>query len=256
MISFTGSTRAGKRIGELAMQRVARVTLELGGKSPMVILDDADLEEAVTYGVQDCFANSGQTCNALTRMLVPRESSAEVAAIARRVADGVIVGDPLAPGTDLGPLVSQVQQDKVLGYIRRGIEDGATVVAGGADVPGGAGAGYFVRPTVFSDVSNDMAIAREEIFGPGPRDHPLRRRGRRDPRSPTTATTDSGLASGRRARSGRSELPAASGSAASASTAPKVRTRRRSAATSSPASGREMGRFGLEEYLEIKALVV
>ena len=119
------------------MQRVARVTLELGGKSPLVILDDADLEEAVTYGVHDCFANSGQTCNALTRMLVPRAVAAEAAAIAARVADGMVVGDPLADGTQLGPLVSEAQRDRVRDYIRRGVAEGATLVAGGADAPPG-----------------------------------------------------------------------------------------------------------------------
>ena len=166
MVSFTGSTRAGTRIGALAMQRVARVTLELGGKSPLVVLDDADLQEAVTYGVRDCFANSGQTCNALTRLLVPRASMAEAAAVAARVADSLVVGDPLVPGTDLGPLVSEAQRDRVRGHISRGVADGATLVAGGAEAPDGAGDGYFVRPTVFADVSNDMAVAREEIFGP------------------------------------------------------------------------------------------
>jgi acyl-CoA reductase-like NAD-dependent aldehyde dehydrogenase len=148
------------------MQRVARVTLELGGKSPLVILDDADLEEAVTYGVRDCFSNSGQTCNALTRMLVPRESAAEAAAIAARIADGIAVGDPLEPGTQLGPLVSETQLERVLAYIRLGVGEGARLVAGGADAPRDAGPGFFVRPTVFSDVTQDMTIAREEIFGP------------------------------------------------------------------------------------------
>ncbi|HET8662693.1 MAG TPA: aldehyde dehydrogenase family protein [Nocardioides sp.] len=166
MVSFTGSARAGKRIGALAMERVARVTLELGGKSPFVILDDAHLEEAVRYGVHDCFTNSGQTCNALTRMLVPRSVATEAAAIAARVAEGMVVGDPLEPGTQLGPLVSDVQRERVRGYIRRGLAEGASLLTGGADAPAGSGPGYFVRPTVFTDVTNDMTIAREEIFGP------------------------------------------------------------------------------------------
>jgi aldehyde dehydrogenase (NAD+) len=166
MVSFTGSTRAGTRIGALAMQRVARVTLELGGKSPLVVLDDADLEAAVRYGVLDCFANSGQTCSALTRLLVPRAAAAEAAAIAARVAGAVVVGDPLTPGTQLGPLVSEAQRDRVRDLIRRGVAEGARLVAGGPEAPEGAGAGYFVRPTVFADVSNDMTVAREEIFGP------------------------------------------------------------------------------------------
>jgi aldehyde dehydrogenase (NAD+) len=165
MVSFTGSGRAGKRIGALALQRVARLTLELGGKSPLVILDDADLEAAVEYGVRDCFTNSGQTCNALTRMLVPRASADDAAAIAAKVADSLVVGDPLEPGTDLGPLVSDVQRDRVQSFVRRGISEGARLVAGGLGSPVD-GDGYFVRPTVFADVTNDMAIAREEIFGP------------------------------------------------------------------------------------------
>ena len=130
-----------------------------------MILDDADLEKAVTYGVRDCFTNSGQTCNALTRMLVPRAWSAEAATIAAQVADGLVVGDPLDASTELGPLVSEVQRDRVRSFVRRGLDEGSRMVAGGTDSPV-AGDGYFVRPTVFADVSNDMTIAREEIFGP------------------------------------------------------------------------------------------
>jgi acyl-CoA reductase-like NAD-dependent aldehyde dehydrogenase len=166
MVSFTGSTRAGRRIAEIAARRVARVTLELGGKSPLVVLDDADLEQAVAYGVRDCFANSGQTCNALTRMLVPRARADEAADLAGRVAEGLVVGDPLDAGTDLGPLVSHAQRDRVREHLRRGLVDGARLVTGGVDSPSGLPDGFFVRPTVLADVTNDQPIAREEVFGP------------------------------------------------------------------------------------------
>ncbi len=166
MVSFTGSTRAGRRVSELAAQSVKPVALELGGKSPNVILDDADLETAVTDGVSKCFLNSGQTCSALTRMLVPRERLAEAEQIAAAVAGAFTVGDPFGEETKLGPLVSDVQRERVRGYIRKGVDEGAKLVAGGAEAPDGLGRGYFVRPTVFSDVRSDMTIAQEEIFGP------------------------------------------------------------------------------------------
>jgi acyl-CoA reductase-like NAD-dependent aldehyde dehydrogenase len=166
MISFTGSTRAGRRVAELAAGTVKRVTLELGGKSPNVILDDADLERAVTDGVGKCYLNSGQTCSALTRMIVPRSKLGEVEDIATRVAESFTPGDPFAATTRLGPLASKSQQDTVRNYIQKGIDEGAKLLTGGAEAPEGLETGYFVRPTVFSDVSNDMTIAREEIFGP------------------------------------------------------------------------------------------
>ncbi len=166
MISFTGSTRAGKRVSELAAQRVARVTLELGGKSANLILDDADLETAVTKGVSDCYLNSGQTCSAPTRMLVPRARNAEALAIAKRVAESFTVGPAFDDASKLGPLVSDVQRERVRGYIKKGIAEGATLVTGGAEAPEGLAKGYFVRPTVFGNVRNEMTIAQEEIFGP------------------------------------------------------------------------------------------
>jgi acyl-CoA reductase-like NAD-dependent aldehyde dehydrogenase len=166
MVSFTGSTRAGKRVSELAAQTVKRVALELGGKSANIILRDADLEQAVTSGVGACYANSGQTCSALTRMLVPRESLSAAEEIAKRVAETYTVGDPFADGTRLGPVISQTQLDRVRGYINKGVEEGAKLVTGGAEAPEGLEQGYFVRPTVFSDVDNSMTIAQEEIFGP------------------------------------------------------------------------------------------
>jgi betaine-aldehyde dehydrogenase len=166
MVSFTGSTRAGKRVAELGAQTVKRVTLELGGKSANIILDDADLEQAVTDGVGKCYLNSGQTCSALTRMLVPRDKLAEAEEIAARVAATFTPGDPFAETTRLGPLASKAQQDRVRGFIQKGVDEGAKLITGGAESPEGLEQGYFVRPTVFSEVDTSMTIAQEEIFGP------------------------------------------------------------------------------------------
>lgn len=169
MVSFTGSTRAGKRVAEVAAQNVKKVSLELGGKSPNLILDDLDDEgftKAVAAGVGKCFLNSGQTCTALTRMLVPRARLAQAEQVAAATAAKFTVGDPFDPATRLGPLVSAAQRERVRGFIQSGIDEGATLVTGGTDSPEGLSAGYFVRPTVFSNVTPDMTIAREEIFGP------------------------------------------------------------------------------------------
>jgi betaine-aldehyde dehydrogenase len=167
MISFTGSTRAGKRISELAAQSVKRVALELGGKSASVILDDADLAAAVKGTLNGCYLNSGQTCTALTRMLVSEKQYPEAAKIAAEIAKGFTVGDPMAETTKLGPLTSQAQLEKVKKYIEKGIAEGAELLAGGAELPEGvAPGGYFVKPTVFGRVKNAMTIAQEEIFGP------------------------------------------------------------------------------------------
>jgi acyl-CoA reductase-like NAD-dependent aldehyde dehydrogenase len=166
MVSFTGSTRAGKRVSELASATVKPVAMELGGKSANLILDDADLERAVPDGVAKCFLNSGQTCSALTRMLVPRQRLAEAEQIAVAAAEAFTPGDPFDSSTRLGPLVSDVQRERVRGYIRKGEEEGARLLTGGPDAPEGLDRGYFVRPTVFSDVEPEMTIAQEEIFGP------------------------------------------------------------------------------------------
>ncbi len=166
MVSFTGSTQAGKRVSEVASKTVKRVALELGGKSANVILDDADLAKAVKHGVQDCYLNSGQTCCAMTRMLVPRARHDEAARIAKQVAEAFTPGGAFDPAAKLGPLVSKTQQERVRGYIRKGIEEGATLVTGGAEQPESLPRGYFVKPTVFSNVKNDMTIAQQEIFGP------------------------------------------------------------------------------------------
>jgi len=166
MVSFTGSTRAGKRVSELAAQTVKRVALELGGKSASIILDDADLPQAVKGTIGACYLNSGQTCSAHTRMLVPRARYDEVKAIAAKVVEGFTLGDPLSETTRLGPLISAVQKERVTGYIRRGLEEGAELVAGGPDVPAGLEKGFFVKPTVLGNVDPKATVAQEEIFGP------------------------------------------------------------------------------------------
>jgi aldehyde dehydrogenase (NAD+) len=166
MVSFTGSVESGRRIAQLAAESVKRVCLELGGKSANVILPDADMDIAVKVGVGNCFLNAGQTCSAWTRMLVPSYRHDELSAMAARYAAGYTVGDPLQAGTRLGPLVSSAQRDRVRRYIQSGIDEGATLVAGGTEPPAGLSTGYFVSPTVFGGVRRDMTIAREEIFGP------------------------------------------------------------------------------------------
>jgi aldehyde dehydrogenase (NAD+) len=166
MVSFTGSTRAGIQIAKSAADTVKRVSQELGGKSPNIIFDDDGLEAAVTRGVLHCFGNSGQSCNAPTRMLVERSAYDAAVAIAGRVAATVKLGDPTAPGPHLGPVSSKAQYDKIQRLIEVAIAEGATLVAGGPGRPEGFEQGYFVRPTLFSNVTNDMTIAREEVFGP------------------------------------------------------------------------------------------
>jgi aldehyde dehydrogenase (NAD+) len=166
MVSFTGSTRAGRRVSELASATVKPVAMELGGKSPNVLLDDADLEKAVPDGVAKCFLNSGQTCSALTRMLVPREKLADAERLAASAAEAFTPGDPFEEATRLGPLVSEAQRERVRGYIEKGEAEGAKLLTGGVEAPEGLDRGYFVRPTVFSEVTAEMTIAQEEIFGP------------------------------------------------------------------------------------------
>ncbi len=166
MVSFTGSTRAGILVAKAAAETVKRVTQELGGKSANVLLDDVDLEAAVTRGVSACFANSGQTCTSPTRMLVPHNRMDEAAQIAKSVADRFILGPTDDPATQLGPLVNRAQFERAQTLIQRGIDEGAHLVAGGTGLPAGITRGYYVRPTVFSHVAPEMVIAREEIFGP------------------------------------------------------------------------------------------
>ncbi len=166
MMSFTGSTRAGIAVAKAAANTVKRVAQELGGKSANIVLDDADLKKAIVGGVMNMFSNSGQSCNAPSRMFVPRAKQEEAITIAKATAERVKVGDPFAEGTTMGPVVSEAQFNKIQGLIEKGIAEGATLVCGGPGRPEGLNRGYYVRPTVFANVTNDMTIAREEIFGP------------------------------------------------------------------------------------------
>ena len=166
MLSFTGSTRAGIAVAKAGADTVKRVHQELGGKSPLLILDEQGLEAAVRWGVTDCFSNSGQSCNAPSRMLVPAALHGRATVLAKAVAEAMVVGDPRDAATQLGPVVSQAQFDKIQRLIRAGIDEGATLVCGGPGRPSGLTKGFYLRPTVFAGVRNDMTIAREEIFGP------------------------------------------------------------------------------------------
>jgi aldehyde dehydrogenase (NAD+) len=166
MMSFTGSTRGGVAVAIAAAPTVKRVTQELGGKSANILLDDVDLEAAVSGGVRSCFLNSGQSCNAPTRMLVTRKQHDAAVEIAKATAESMRVGDPFGDSTMMGPVVSEVQFDKIQRLIQVGIDEGAVLAAGGTGRPPGLERGYYVKPTVFAGVRNDMTIAREEIFGP------------------------------------------------------------------------------------------
>ncbi|BBB30398.1 aldehyde dehydrogenase family protein [Neptunomonas japonica] len=166
MVSFTGSTRAGTLVSKAAAETVKRVSLELGGKSANIILDDADLDKAVSRGVKSVMSNSGQSCNALTRMLVPADKLDETIEIARRTGASIIAGDPNDSATTIGPVVSDIQWGKIQDLIGKGVAEGAQLVCGGVGKPEGLERGYYVKPTIFSHVTNDMTIAREEVFGP------------------------------------------------------------------------------------------
>jgi aldehyde dehydrogenase (NAD+) len=254
MVSFTGSTRAGRRVSELAAGTVKRVALELGGKSPNVILDDADMERAVPDGVAKAFLNSGQTCSALTRMIVPRDRLPEAERIAAAAAERFAPADPFGERSGIGPLVSDVQRERVRGYIRAGIAEGAKLVTGGEEPPEDLPHGYYVRPTIFSEVTPEMTIAREEIFGPVlvlmPYD------GEEDAVRIANDTIY-GLAAGvwsgdeahaqrvaRRLRAGQVEVNGG-----------RFDLRAPFGGFKQSGHGRENGRFGLEEYLEAKALL-
>ena len=252
LISFTGSTAVGKRIAALAAERVARVTLELGGKSPTILLDDADLGEAIPAAVKACFLNSGQVCVALSRLLVPLARYQEVVEHVREVVERYTVGDPGTP-VDLGPLASSTQRDRVLGYIARGIEQGARLVSGGAAPPPGLAKGYYVRPTVFADVESSMDIAQQEIFGPvlsviGYRDDDDAVRIANDtPFGLTACVWSRDLErAGRVARRLRTGLVRLNG--ASDQAAPFGGFKQ-------SGIGREHGRYGLEEFVEWQAIV-
>jgi aldehyde dehydrogenase (NAD+) len=254
MISFTGSTRAGKRVSEVAAGSVKRVALELGGKSPYVVLPDtSDMQQAVINGVGKCYLNSGQTCSALTRMLVPRERLPEVEVIAKAVAEASTIGDPFDESTRLGPLVSDVQRDRVRDYIQKGIDEGAKLITGGPEAPDDKPTGYFVKPTVFSDVGPDMTIAQEEIFGPVLSIIPY---DSEDEAAEIANDTIYGLAGGvwsddpdhakqfaRRLRTGQVEINGATFNPLAPFGGYKQ-----------SGHGRELGPFGLDEFFEIKSI--
>jgi betaine-aldehyde dehydrogenase len=253
MVSFTGSTAAGKRVSEVAAKTVKRVALELGGKSANIILDDADLEKAVKAGVQNCYLNSGQTCSAWTRMLVPRAKHDEAAQLAKKAAEKMTPGSAFDDKTRLGPLVSKTQHERVRGFIKKGIEEGATLVTGGPEQPENLPKGYFVKPTVFANVKNSMTIAQQEIFGPVlciiPYD---------DEEDAVRIANDSpyGLAGGvwsadperakrvaRRIRTGQVDINGGSFNPGAPFGGFKQSGR-----------GREYGKWGFEEFLEIKSM--
>ncbi len=254
MVSFTGSTRAGRRVGQLAAPTIKRVALELGGKSPNVLLDDADFATAVARGVGAAYANSGQTCSALTRMLVPRARLAEVEELARAAAETYTIGDPFADGTRLGPLISSVQRDRVRGYIEKGIAEGATLVTGGAEAPDDLTTGYFVKPTVFSNVTREMTIAQEEIFGPVLSIIPY---DTEEEAIDIANDTTYGLAAGVWGGDERAQQVARKLRAG------QVQVNQGRYVGGAPfggykqsGNGREHGKYGLEEFLEVKALFV
>jgi len=253
MVSFTGSTRAGKRVSELGAQTVKRIALELGGKSANVILDDADFDKAVTQGVSACYMNSGQTCSAHTRMLVPKSRIEEATRIAVTAAETFTVGDPFGDTAKLGPLISEAQRERVRGYIKKGIAEGATLATGGAEPPEGLPKGYYVRPTVFTNVKPGMTIEQEEIFGPVLSIIPYE-----DEDDAVRIANDTiyGLAGGvwsgdperakrvaRRMRTGQVDINGGGFNPLAPFGGYKQSGR-----------GRELGKFGLEEYLEIKSL--
>ena len=253
MVSFTGSTRAGKRVMQIAAEMVKRVSLELGGKSANVILPDADLARAISDGVLKCYLNSGQTCSALTRMVVPRSRLAEVEDLAVTAATNLAPADPVSGSSLLGPLASAAQQQRVRDYITTGVNEGARLICGGITPPPGLEDGYYVTPTIFSDVTNDMTIAREEIFGPVlcliPYD---------DEEEAIAIANDSsyGLAGGvwagtderalevaRQLRSGQVEINGGAFNVVAPFGGYKQ-----------SGIGRELGHYGFEEFLEVKAI--
>ena len=253
MVSFTGSTRAGIDVAMRAAATVKRVTQELGGKSANIILEDADFEKAVSGGARHCFGNSGQSCNAPTRMLVPEARMDEAAAIAAAVADGLKVGPPREKGIDLGPVVNRTQWEKIQGLIESGVREGARIAAGGPGRPQGLDRGFYVKPTVFAHVAPEMTIAREEIFGPVLSILPYRDE---DDAVRIANDTPYGLAGyvssgdlararrvARRIRAGNVNLNGA------------MNDRRAPfGGMKQSGNGREWGRFGIEEYLEVKAI--
>ena len=254
MMSFTGSTRAGVAVAKASADTVKRVSQELGGKSANIILDDADFNQSVAGGVTGCFMNSGQSCNAPTRMLVPADRQDEAVAIAKATAEATIVGDPkeVAAG-GIGPVVSEVQFNKIQGLIEKGIEEGATLVAGGPGKPDGFNAGYYVKPTIFSDVSNDMTIAREEIFGPVLSILPYKDEDEAISIANDTEYGLSGYVSGSQEKAQKFAEKFRSGNVHVNGAGPDFNAP--FGGYKKSGNGREWGDLGFEEFLEIKAIL-
>ncbi len=253
MVSLTGSTRAGRAVSKAAADTIKRVHLELGGKSPNVVLDDADFEKVIGKGVFACYLNSGQTCTAHTRMLVPKDRMDEAAAIAAAAAESFALGDPTDASNQLGPLISQAQWQRVQDYIAKGIEEGAELVAGGLGKPEGLETGYYVKPTVFKNVDNSMTIAQEEIFGPV-----LSIIGYEDEDDAVAIANDTiyGLAAGvwsgdqERAKAVARRIKAGQVDVNGGSFNPLAPF----GGYKQSGNGRELGKFGLEEFMEVKSL--
>jgi aldehyde dehydrogenase (NAD+) len=253
MVSFTGSTRAGREVTKNAADTIKRVALELGGKSANIILDDVNFEQAISAGVKGCMNNTGQSCNAPTRMLVPQDRMDQVAEIAKAAAESVRPGDPTDPATHIGPVVSEAQWKKVQSLIEKGVSEGARLVAGGTGRPEGLDRGYYVKPTVFTHVTNDMTIAQEEIFGPvlviiGYKDEEDAIRIANDTRyglSGYVASTDLERARrvARRIRTGMMHINGA-----------PPDNKAPFGGYKESGNGREWGRHGFEEFLEVKSI--
>lgn len=252
MISFTGSLRAGRRVGALAAESIKKVTLELGGKSAFVVLDDAPFEKAIPSGARNAMLNSGQTCSAWTRMIVPRSRYQEAIDAARQAIASLKLGDPLDPGTRLGPLISETQRERVEGYIEKGKQEGARVVAGGGR-PAGFARGYYVEPTIFADVQSKMTIAQEEIFGPVLSILPYENEEEAIAIANDTiyglaggvwsGDTDRAMRVARRMRTGQVDVNGG-----------KFNPLAPFGGYKQSGLGRELGLFGLEEYLQIKSI--
>jgi aldehyde dehydrogenase (NAD+) len=254
MVSFTGSTRAGRAVAASAAQSVKRTTLELGGKSPNIVLGDVDdLHAIIRFGIGNCYLNSGQTCLALTRMLIHRSRYDEAVELVQAAAARFTVGDPFDPTTKLGPMTSAEHRDRVVGYIEQGIAEGARLVAGGPERPANTDRGYFVRPTVFADVRPDMVVAQEEIFGPvlvmSPFDDDEQAieiaNGTRYGLTSAVWSADPAraMAVARRLQAGQVDV----NGGAFNPVAPFGGYKQ-------SGNGRELGRFGLEEFLETKSI--
>jgi aldehyde dehydrogenase (NAD+) len=253
LVTLTGSVRAGSRVMEVASRNVTRVALELGGKSANLILDDADLQTAVNVGIDDAFRNSGQVCGGLSRMLVPRERLAEAEELAIAKAASFVIGDPLDPATTLGPVISGVQRDRIRAFIQSGLDDGVRMIAGGPEAPEGVDRGFYVKPTIFQG-DNTVRLAREEVFGPVLVIIPF-------------DGEDDGIAIANDSIYGLAGAIWSKDPERARQVATRVRTGR-IRINGTPINmkaphggfklsgiGREMGRYGIEEYLEYKSVI-